>query len=320
MTFVVRRPLWALLAFTLALAACGSSKPPRMTLHTPGVKTGSSDGTFPLASPTPVATPTPTPKPTGKPVTATEKRIIQHWSDALRRGHVNEASGYFDVPSVVSNGDTPATLANEADVRLFNATLACGAKLVKTRRDQKDYVIGTFELTDRPGGDCGTGTGQLAEVAFLIAHDRINQWIRRRCRRRRTPGLLDRRAVEALAARDGLEAVDQLRQAALLEDDPVGAGIEHELQLGGIGGRREDDDPGVALVIGEPLDQRVAASLGGQVQVHHRDVGGGGGHELEARLGRAGGAGHVPTEAGEHVAEEHPQGGMVLDDRHASRH
>jgi hypothetical protein len=174
----MRRPWWALCALTLALAACGSSGPPRMTLRTPGVQTGTSDGTFPLASPTPVATPTATPKPKGKPVTATEKRIIQRWSDALRHGHVNEASGYFDVPSVVSNGDTPATLASKADVRLFNATLACGAKLVKTRRDQKDYVIGTFELTNRPGGNCGTGTGHLAEVAFLIAHDRINQWIR----------------------------------------------------------------------------------------------------------------------------------------------
>jgi hypothetical protein len=180
MTSVMRKPVWALIALPLALAACGSSKPPRMTLHTPDVKTGASDPAFPLASPTPVATPTPTttPKPVGGPVTATEKRIIQNWADELRAGHVNAAASYFDVPVVVSNGEPPATLASKADVLQFNATLACGAKLVKTRRDVDHYVIGTFELTNRPGGNCGTGTGELAEVAFIIAHDRINQWLR----------------------------------------------------------------------------------------------------------------------------------------------
>jgi hypothetical protein len=164
----------------LPLAACGSSGPPRMTLHTPEVKTGAADPAFPLASPTPVATPTPTatPAPEGGPVTSSEKRIIQSWADELRAGHVSAAASYFDVPVVVSNGEAPSTLASRADVRTFNATLACGAKLVKTRRDVDHYIVATFELTDRPGGNCGSGTGHLAAVAFLIAHDRINQWIR----------------------------------------------------------------------------------------------------------------------------------------------
>ena len=85
MTF---RPVRALIVLPLVLAACGSSKPPRMTLHTPDVKTGAANPEFPLASPTPAETPKPdpTPKPKGGPVTSTEKRIIKNWADELRHG------------------------------------------------------------------------------------------------------------------------------------------------------------------------------------------------------------------------------------------
>jgi hypothetical protein len=151
-----------------------------MELHTPGAGTGHGGNVFPLVNPTPTPTakPAPTPKPVGGPVTSEEKRIIRGWSNELRAGHVAAASRYFTTPSVVSNAGTDAMLSSPDDVKQFNKTLPCGAKLVRTRRSADRFVIGTFELTQRPGADCGTGTGQLAEVAFLIQRHHIAQWVR----------------------------------------------------------------------------------------------------------------------------------------------
>jgi hypothetical protein len=161
---------WGLLALAVVLPACGGKDPSRLTLRTPGVDTGRPLTSFPLQNPTPTPTPTPeaTPKPEGGPVTSDEKR----------HGHVDAASRYFTVPSVVSNtGIDSATLATRADVKQFNATFPCGAKLVKVRRSANHFVIATFTLTERPGKKCD-GTGKRAEVAFLIHRHRIQQWVR----------------------------------------------------------------------------------------------------------------------------------------------
>jgi hypothetical protein len=174
------KPVARVAALSLVLAACGGSHTNRMDLKTPGTDTGHGVNIFPLVNPTPTPTPTPTatPKPEGGPVTSEEKRIIRGWSDELRAGHVAAAARYFTIPAVVSNAGTDALLSSQADVKKFNKALPCGAKLVKTRRAVNHFVIGTFEWTDRPGADCGSGKGHLAEVAFRIQHHRITQWVR----------------------------------------------------------------------------------------------------------------------------------------------
>jgi hypothetical protein len=166
-------------ALALVLAACGGQKANRMDSRTPGADTGHGVNVFPLVNPTPTPTPSPTatPKPEGGPVTSEEKRIIRGWADELRAGHVSAAARYFTIPSVVSNAGNDALLSSPADVKEFNKTLPCGAKLVKTRRASDHFVIGTFELTQRPGADCGTGKGHLAEFAFRIQRHRITQWV-----------------------------------------------------------------------------------------------------------------------------------------------
>jgi hypothetical protein len=181
MSLLRRRPAWVLLALTAALCACGGKASSRMTLTTPGAHTGDPSAGVALTTPTPTpsATATPKPKTKGPPVTSDERRVIKGWSDQLRAGHVNAASRYFTIPSLVSTDAGGASrLRSRADVKAFNATLPCGAMLIRTRRSVHSFVIGTFKLTDRPGGTCGTGTGALAEVAFLIRHHRINQWVR----------------------------------------------------------------------------------------------------------------------------------------------
>ncbi len=174
------RPLPVLAALGLALVACGGSKPDRFNLRTPGANTGEAAVVPAPESPTPTPTPTatPTPKPPGGAVTGEERRIIRGWSDALRHGHVAKASKYFSIPSVVQNGGSGGALSSFSNVEQFNRTLPCGARLVKTNRGTKaHWVVGTFVLTERPGGACGSGAGARAYVAFMIARHHITEWI-----------------------------------------------------------------------------------------------------------------------------------------------
>src|SRR3954469_303984 len=170
------RPSWAIAALGLAFAACGAAEPDRFDLRTPGAHPGEPVVPLPTLTPSPAAKPSKTPKATAtpkpQPVSKAERRVIQGWADELRHGRVNAASRYFSVPSLVSNS-TPgwAFLDTPSDVKKFNRTLPCGAKLISTSRGADHFVVGIFRLTERRGdggGACGTGTGNRAAVAFRI--------------------------------------------------------------------------------------------------------------------------------------------------------
>jgi hypothetical protein len=103
--------------------------------------------------------------------------VIEGWVGALAKGDVEGAAGYFALPSVVENGTAPLTLRSRADAVAFNESLPCGAKLVRARPAGR-FIAATFRLTDRPGGDCGSGVGELARTAFVIRDGRIVQWRR----------------------------------------------------------------------------------------------------------------------------------------------
>ncbi len=103
--------------------------------------------------------------------------VIEGWVNSLTKGNVASAAGYFAVPSEVENGGPPLTLRSRADAVAFNSSLPCGAKLVKAT-PVHDFIAATFRLTDRPGGGCGSGVGQLARTAFQIRGGKIEQWRR----------------------------------------------------------------------------------------------------------------------------------------------
>ena len=103
--------------------------------------------------------------------------VIDGWVQSLSKGDVEGASGYFAIPSVVENGGPAVTLRSRADVIAFNSSLPCGAKLVKAS-PVNNLIAATFRLTDRPGGGCGSGVGQLARTAFVIRDGKIVQWRR----------------------------------------------------------------------------------------------------------------------------------------------
>ena len=105
-------------------------------------------------------------------------RVIGAWADALRDGDLDQAIDYFRLPSLVQNGTPPLELDSKEDVRLFNQSLPCGAKLIRAEA-AGDYTVATFELTERPGpGECGSGTGNTASTAFLIEDELIVEWRR----------------------------------------------------------------------------------------------------------------------------------------------
>jgi hypothetical protein len=128
----------------------------------------------------------PTPGPTGIRPDASAVALIRAWSDALRRGDVRGAAGYFALPSVMINGTDAGgqalviTIGTRVQAEAANATLPCGARLISA--DQRGrYVNALFRLTGRPGlggTDCGGGTGQTARTNFVIAHGLIVEWIR----------------------------------------------------------------------------------------------------------------------------------------------
>jgi hypothetical protein len=104
--------------------------------------------------------------------------VIDAWSSALREGEVEEAAGYFALPSVAENGPTLAEIDSREDAEVFNRSLPCGAVLVRAT-DEGEFTIATFRLTERPGpGSCGDGTGALARTEFLIEDDLIVEWRR----------------------------------------------------------------------------------------------------------------------------------------------
>ncbi|MDQ6729928.1 MAG: hypothetical protein M3022_06430 [Actinomycetota bacterium] len=136
---------------------------------------------------TPGLTSVPTPPPSGRKASPDAVRVIRAWSDALRAGHVTTAAGYFAVPSEMVNGaGSGGTVAlihisSLDQAEAANQGLPCGAKLISA--DQRGrYVNALFRLTGRsgPGGSssCGGAQGQTARTNFLIADNRIIEWIR----------------------------------------------------------------------------------------------------------------------------------------------
>ncbi len=145
----------ALAALVIAAAGCGGDDDPK-----PAPGQGASGQSAP-----------------GRTAASGDARVIRRWSDLLRRGQVDDASALFAVPATVANGTAPIQLGSPPEVRAFNDSLPCGARLLSTTR-RAPYTVGTFELTGRPGGDCGPGTGEKAATAFRIEHGRIVEWLR----------------------------------------------------------------------------------------------------------------------------------------------
>ena len=143
----------AVLAATIALAACGDDEAPR-----------------------PEPQPAPRPPAVRSQTGPGAVRVVRTWVDRLRRGDVKGAARTFAIPSTVQNGGERIVLRTRGEVERWLSLLPCGARLVRSEaRDA--YVLGVFRLTHRPGSRCD-GPGNLAATAFLIRDGRIVEWRR----------------------------------------------------------------------------------------------------------------------------------------------
>jgi hypothetical protein len=115
-------------------------------------------------------------RPTG-PARAEARRVINAWLRALRHGQVKRAAHYFALPSKFQNATPVLTVHTEAERIAVNLSLPCGAK-AREMGGAGAYTIVTFELTKRPGGDCGTGVGNTARGAIRVERRHIKEWYR----------------------------------------------------------------------------------------------------------------------------------------------
>lgn len=108
--------------------------------------------------------------------------VIRHWADALRRGDVRTAAGFFEIPSVFATGpDQEVTIHSLAQAEAANAALPCGARLISVTRVGGPLVQALFRLTGRPGrggSSCRPGAGGTARTNFVIRAGRIRVWLR----------------------------------------------------------------------------------------------------------------------------------------------
>ena len=155
---------WAALA--VGVAACGGGgDDDRNKLTTPGVTRDRAEPAEPTEQ-----------RPKADPAGV---RVVRAWANTLRRGDIRGAARYFALPSLVANGTTPIKLTTRAEVRFFNRTLPCGAKVIAAEPAPHGFFIVTFRLTERPGkGECGGGTGGTARTAFRVRKKHITDWLR----------------------------------------------------------------------------------------------------------------------------------------------
>ena len=143
--------LLAVLALSAGLAACGSDDSSTGDTSPSGAEVGNAD-------PDAVS-------------------VIDGWSKALSKGDIDAASDFFAIPSTAENGPLLIKISDAGRAKIFNESLPCGAVLTEAVTDG-DFTTATFKLTERPGGDCGDGAGNLAQTSFEIKDGKITQWRR----------------------------------------------------------------------------------------------------------------------------------------------
>jgi hypothetical protein len=186
MTFARALPLAALAA--LLVAGCGGGHPttgasattastattPTSPATTPATVPGkASDATVRKALHLPARVPL---RATG-PAPAAQVRVVTAWFDRLRGGDSKGAAALFAVPSVFQNIDAIAKLRSHAEAEIVMATLPCGAKVLTTH-GANGYVVYGAILTNRKGGDCGTGAGGHVRGAIRVVDGHITEWYR----------------------------------------------------------------------------------------------------------------------------------------------
>jgi hypothetical protein len=160
----------AALSVTAAVGCGGaqrSSPAPQTVANDPGPTPAVSD----------LALPPGVPDESTGPAQTSARNVINGWLRALRRGDVKRAAHYFALPSKFQNATPVLTVDNEQERIAVNLSLSCGA--VATEMGGAGvYTIVTFRLTERKGGNCGSGVGGKARGAIRVERRHIKEWYR----------------------------------------------------------------------------------------------------------------------------------------------
>ena len=104
-------------------------------------------------------------------------RVIAGWLRALRSGDEARAARYWATGAKFQNATPVLTIDTPIEKLAIQKSLPCGAKIAKTGGPDP-FVVIVFVLTNRPGGNCGSGAGATARGAIRVAHGRIAEWYR----------------------------------------------------------------------------------------------------------------------------------------------
>jgi hypothetical protein len=104
-------------------------------------------------------------------------KVIARWLRALRSGDEAKAASFWATGAKFQNATPVLTIDTPIEKLAIQKSLTCGAK-IRDAGGPRPFVVLVFVLTQRPGGDCGTGTGHTARGAIRVAHGQIVEWYR----------------------------------------------------------------------------------------------------------------------------------------------
>jgi hypothetical protein len=113
--------------------------------------------------------------------------VVRRWMDELRRGEIAEAAERFALPARFQNLGAVTQIRSRPQALAVTESLPCGARVTEVG-GANGYVVYEAELTDRPGGACGTGVGGRVSGAILVRDGEIVEWYRLPDRPRPEPG------------------------------------------------------------------------------------------------------------------------------------
>jgi len=107
----------------------------------------------------------------------TSVHVIAKWLSRLRRGDEAGAARLWATGSKFQNATPVLTINSPIEKVAIQKALPCGAR-IKEAGGPAPFVVLVFVLTERRGGNCGTGVGHTARGAIRVAHGKIAEWYR----------------------------------------------------------------------------------------------------------------------------------------------
>jgi hypothetical protein len=104
-------------------------------------------------------------------------KVIARWLRVLQRGEEARAARFWATGAKFQNATPVLTIDTPIEKLAIQKSLPCGAR-IKQAGGPAPFVVLVFVLTQRRGGDCGTGAGHTARGAIRVAHGRIAEWYR----------------------------------------------------------------------------------------------------------------------------------------------